>query len=274
MVDLSHVVVHLGPGGVDFGLTGLDECVCMSVCLCACVFLRVRVRACMCARARASAPACERARVCVCVRVRVRRRVKSKTNRRVFFSNQDSVRKVAVSFWHNLDEKDKALPRSIAKGSESTKLAEFHRVELLSFQTFTNVPDHVTLIDARVVMPYECFKALYNSGKGKFPVHIAAGKRQQMSHSPVICLIADVIRFLGRPRGRVLPHYRVPRLFGQALPRTALFQKGATAYRSFGLGATAYRTSFTACRVLQTGRYHVPRLFEFVFAEVAFVQGR
>lgn len=103
--------------------------------------------------------------------------------------------KIAVAFWQNLDEEDKELPSSIVKGLESTQLAGFTRVVLLTFQTFLNTPEHITVIDARAIMPYECFKALYQSGSDNFPVQIGPGKSKKVKHSPVICLIADVIRF-------------------------------------------------------------------------------
>ncbi len=111
---------------------------------------------------------------------------------------QDRLRKVAVAFWHNIDEPNMmlgVLPYAISKGLGSTEVAGFDRVDLLSFATFTNMPACVSRVDAREVMSYERFLALYNSGKEQFPVNVAPGKDKHLAHSPVICLIADFIRF-------------------------------------------------------------------------------
>ena len=62
-----------------------------------------------------------------------------------------------------------------------------------------------------------------------------------------------MIILLGEPRVLGLPRYRVPRLLSLALPRTASFQLGPTAYRVFS-----------------TRPYRVPRLFSWTLPHTAF----
>ena len=98
-------------------------------------------------------------------------------------------------FWCNVGDKDTRLPYCIEQAVKSIEIAEFFEVHMLSHQKFTNVPDFVKQVDANCVMPVRTFHALYESGKQHFPVQAGVGKSKHMAHSPVICLIADWIRF-------------------------------------------------------------------------------
>ena len=106
---------------------------------------------------------------------------------------QDRPRKVAVCFWHCLNNDDN-LPHAICEGLKSTANAGFAAVHLLTYQFFNNVPAHVTVVNASCIMPHGRLVQLYESGKTYFPVKVAPGKSVHMAHSPVICLISDVFR--------------------------------------------------------------------------------
>ena len=61
-----------------------------------------------------------------------------------------SVVGAALAFWENLDG-GPLLPDAIVAGLESTLVAEFEAVFLLSYGPFSNTPPHVRLIDASTV---------------------------------------------------------------------------------------------------------------------------
>ena len=61
-----------------------------------------------------------------------------------------SVVGAALAFWENLDG-GPLLPDAIVAGLESTLVAEFDAVFLLSYGSFSNTPPHVRMIDASTV---------------------------------------------------------------------------------------------------------------------------
>lgn len=68
----------------------------------------------------------------------------------------------ALTFWHALDARPfwhaLDLPDAIAAGLSSTHLAEFEQVFCLTYQSFTNMPSHITVLDCNEVLPLHIFE--------------------------------------------------------------------------------------------------------------------
>lgn len=106
---------------------------------------------------------------------------------------QARTQKVAVCFWHNLDSA-KALPFAVQKGLESTRVAGFAAVHLLTYQQFSNLPAHIEVIDANQILEVSLFLSLYQTGKACFPEKGTDDKQTRVGHSAAICLLSDKIR--------------------------------------------------------------------------------
>ena len=68
----------------------------------------------------------------------------------------------ALTFWFSLNDAPR-LPDAIEVGLTSTVLAEFEAVFLLAYQRFSNVPEHIRVIDGNKVMPEKQFRAILAS---------------------------------------------------------------------------------------------------------------
>jgi len=62
------------------------------------------------------------------------------------------------------------------------------------YQKFSGVPEHIKQISAEAYLPLKRMQSIYGSGKDMFLVE-TIGKRKRYNHSPLICLIADCLRF-------------------------------------------------------------------------------
>ena len=63
------------------------------------------------------------------------------------------------------------------------------------YETISGVPEHIEQVDAQPFLPHDQMKSLYETGKRFFPVKVRPGGSAKLSYSPVICLLADILRF-------------------------------------------------------------------------------
>lgn len=63
------------------------------------------------------------------------------------------------------------------------------------YEKMSGVPKHIEQVDAQPFLPQDQMKSLYETGGHSFPVKAMTGKKTDVPHSPVICLLADILRF-------------------------------------------------------------------------------
>jgi len=63
------------------------------------------------------------------------------------------------------------------------------------YRKLGGLPDHIVQVSAEQLLPQTRMQSLYESGSALFPVTGEPGAKTRCAHSPVICLIADCLRF-------------------------------------------------------------------------------
>ena len=62
------------------------------------------------------------------------------------------------------------------------------------YEKFSGVPEHIKQTSAEAYLPHARMKSIYDGGKDRFMVETICA-RKRCNHSPLICLIADCLRF-------------------------------------------------------------------------------
>jgi len=106
---------------------------------------------------------------------------------------------VALTFWYSLTGADR-LPDAIEAGLRSTELAEFENVFCLTYPTqqFLNMPSHVTILDANLVLAETAFIRVLESNS---------------ETTGFVAVLAEWIKQVGARELQVLAPYRVVTTF-------------------------------------------------------------